>query len=131
MLFFLFFCCYIWYKAVKLSDCNLWQRTWNHVFFYNRSSWETIFSKSTEVVTPEQLQCCRRIVQLCKHCLLVVYKYSSDSRGSPTGISPYWDDTRYTFQLFFKPCSLCIKKKKKGKTPNISLAPEFLLLWSL
>lgn len=96
--FFLFFYCYLWYKAVKLSNCNLWQRTWNHVFFHNRSSWETIFSKSTEVVTPEQLQCCRRIVQLCKHCLLVVYKYSSDSRGSPTGISPYWDDTRYTFQ---------------------------------
>ncbi|XP_027754169.1 tubulin polyglutamylase TTLL7 isoform X2 [Empidonax traillii] len=74
----------------------LWSRgqgLWN-CFGNSRSSWETTFSKSTEVVTPEQLQCCRRIVQLCKRCLLVVYKYSSDSRGSPTGISHHWDDTR-------------------------------------
>ncbi|KFQ63882.1 Tubulin polyglutamylase TTLL7, partial [Pelecanus crispus] len=70
------------------------QGLWN-CFCNSGNSWETIFSKSTEVVTPEQLQCCQRIVQLCKHCLLVVYKYSSDSRGSPTGISPHWDDTRY------------------------------------
>ncbi|KAM6264969.1 tubulin polyglutamylase TTLL7 isoform 3-T3 [Spheniscus humboldti] len=70
------------------------QGLWN-CFCNSGSSWETIFSKSTEVVTPEQLQCCQRIVQLCKHCLLVVYKYSSDSRGSPTGISPHWGDTRY------------------------------------
>ncbi|XP_069645180.1 tubulin polyglutamylase TTLL7 isoform X1 [Haliaeetus albicilla] len=70
------------------------QGLWN-CFCNSGSSWETIFSKSTEVVTPEQLQCCQQIVQLCKHCLLVVYKYSSDSRGSPTGISPHLDDTRY------------------------------------
>ncbi|XP_054068846.1 tubulin polyglutamylase TTLL7 isoform X1 [Rissa tridactyla] len=70
------------------------QGLWN-CFCNSGSSWETIFSKSTEVVTPEQLQCCQRVVQLCKHCLLVVYKHSSDSRGSPTGISPHWDDTRY------------------------------------
>ncbi|XP_064003965.1 tubulin polyglutamylase TTLL7 isoform X1 [Pogoniulus pusillus] len=69
------------------------QGLWN-CFCNSGNSWETIFSKSAEVVTPEQLQCCQRIVQLCKHCLLVVYKYSSDSRGSPTGISPHWDDTR-------------------------------------
>uniref|UniRef100_A0A8C0B6B1 Tubulin tyrosine ligase like 7 n=1 Tax=Buteo japonicus TaxID=224669 RepID=A0A8C0B6B1_9AVES len=73
------------------------QGLWN-CFCNSGSSWETIFSKSTEVVTPEQLQCCQQIVQLCKHCLLVVYKYSSDSRGSPTGISSHLDDTRYTFQ---------------------------------
>ncbi|XP_071606630.1 tubulin polyglutamylase TTLL7 isoform X1 [Heliangelus exortis] len=70
------------------------QGLWN-CFCNSGSSWETMFSKSTEVVTPEQLQCCQRIVQLCKHCLLVVYKYSSDSRSSPTGIRPHWDDTRY------------------------------------
>ncbi|NWV84807.1 TTLL7 polyglutamylase, partial [Dasyornis broadbenti] len=70
------------------------QGLWN-CFCNSGSSWETIFSKGSEVVTPEQLQCCQRIVQLCKHCLLVVYKYSSDSRGSPTGMSYHWDDTRY------------------------------------
>uniref|UniRef100_A0A672UM51 Tubulin tyrosine ligase like 7 n=1 Tax=Strigops habroptila TaxID=2489341 RepID=A0A672UM51_STRHB len=67
------------------------QGLWN-CFCNSGNSWETILSKSTEVVTPVQLQCCQRIVQLCKHCLLVVYKYSSDSRGSPTGNSPHWDD---------------------------------------
>ncbi|NXQ30772.1 TTLL7 polyglutamylase, partial [Alaudala cheleensis] len=70
------------------------QGLWN-CFCNSGSSWETIFSKGSEAVTPEQLQCCQRIVQLCKHCLLVVYKHSSDSRGSPTGMSHHWDDTRY------------------------------------
>ncbi|XP_019386742.1 PREDICTED: tubulin polyglutamylase TTLL7 isoform X2 [Crocodylus porosus] len=70
------------------------QGLWN-CFCNSGSSWETIFSRSMEAVTPEQLQCCQRIVQLCKHCLLVVYKYSTDSRGSMTGFSPSWDDTRY------------------------------------
>ncbi|KAG7230684.1 hypothetical protein INR49_019491, partial [Caranx melampygus] len=59
------------------------------------SSWETIFSKSSEVVSPQELQCCRRLVQLCRDCLLVVYKFVSESRGSLTGLSPEWDDTRY------------------------------------
>ncbi|NXN85748.1 TTLL7 polyglutamylase, partial [Bombycilla garrulus] len=75
----------------------LWSRgqgLWN-CFCNSGSSWETIFSKGSEAVTPEQLQCCQRIVQLCKHCLLVVYKLSSDPRGSPTGMSNHWDDTRY------------------------------------
>ncbi|XP_042662822.1 tubulin polyglutamylase TTLL7 isoform X2 [Tyto alba] len=88
------------------------QGLWN-CFCNSRSSWETIFSKSTEVVTPEQLQCCQRIVQLCKHCLLVVYKYSSDSRGSSTGISPHWDDTRY---LLPGPSLLIMK----SSSPNFS-----------
>ncbi|NWU43984.1 TTLL7 polyglutamylase, partial [Hylia prasina] len=70
------------------------QGLWN-CFCNSGSSWETIFSKGSETVTPEQLQCCQRIVQLCKHCLLVVYKHSSDSRGSPTGMSHHWDDARY------------------------------------
>lgn len=59
------------------------------------SSWETIFSKSSELVSPQELQCCRRLVQLCRDCLLVVYKFVSESRGSLTGLSPEWDDTRW------------------------------------
>uniref|UniRef100_A0A8C5HGH2 Tubulin tyrosine ligase-like family, member 7 n=1 Tax=Gouania willdenowi TaxID=441366 RepID=A0A8C5HGH2_GOUWI len=58
------------------------------------SSWETNFSKSSEVLSPQELQCCRRLVQLCRDCLLVVYKFVSESRGSLTGLSPEWDDTR-------------------------------------
>ncbi|NXS89669.1 TTLL7 polyglutamylase, partial [Erpornis zantholeuca] len=86
------------------------QGLWN-CFCNSGSSWETMFSKGSDVVTPEQLQCCRRIVQLCKHCLLVVYKLSSDSRGSPTGMSHRWDDTRY---LLPRP-SLFILKSSSSK----------------
>ena len=64
-------------------------------FLFSSSSWETIFSKSSEVVSPLELQCCRRLVQLCRDCLLVVYKFVSESRSSLTGLSPEWDDTRW------------------------------------
>uniref|UniRef100_A0A3Q3MZN8 Tubulin tyrosine ligase-like family, member 7 n=1 Tax=Mastacembelus armatus TaxID=205130 RepID=A0A3Q3MZN8_9TELE len=70
------------------------QGLWN-CFSNTGSSWETIFSKSSEVLSPQELQCCRRLVQLCRDCLLVVYKFVSESRGSLTGLSPEWDDTRY------------------------------------
>ncbi|XP_019735779.1 tubulin polyglutamylase TTLL7 isoform X4 [Hippocampus comes] len=70
------------------------QGLWN-CFSNSGYSWESIFSKSSEVVSPQELQCCRRLVQLCRDCLLVVYKFVSESRGSLTGLSPEWDDTRY------------------------------------
>lgn len=69
------------------------QGLWN-CFSNTGSSWETVFSRSSEVVSPHELQCCRRLVQLCRDCLLVVYKFVSESRGSLTGLSPEWDDTR-------------------------------------
>ncbi|XP_071344047.1 tubulin polyglutamylase TTLL7 isoform X1 [Trachinotus anak] len=72
------------------------QGLWN-CFSNTGSSWETIFSKSSEVVSPQELQCCRRLVQLCRDCLLVVYKFVSESRGSLTGLSPEWDDTSLPF----------------------------------
>uniref|UniRef100_W5MPA7 Tubulin tyrosine ligase-like family, member 7 n=1 Tax=Lepisosteus oculatus TaxID=7918 RepID=W5MPA7_LEPOC len=78
------------------------QGLWN-CFSNSGTSWETIFSKSTEVVTPQELQCCQRLVQLCRECLLVVYKFVADSRGSLTGLSPEWDDTRS--QLVQEPVS--------------------------
>uniref|UniRef100_A0A4W6E463 Tubulin tyrosine ligase-like family, member 7 n=1 Tax=Lates calcarifer TaxID=8187 RepID=A0A4W6E463_LATCA len=64
------------------------QGLWN-CFSNTGSSWETIFSKSSEVVSPQELQCCRRLVQLCRDCLLVVYKFVSESRGSLTGLNSY------------------------------------------
>uniref|UniRef100_A0A4W4HEZ8 Tubulin tyrosine ligase-like family, member 7 n=1 Tax=Electrophorus electricus TaxID=8005 RepID=A0A4W4HEZ8_ELEEL len=71
------------------------QGLWNCFCSSGRSSWENIFCKSGEVVTAHELQCCQRLVQLCRDCLLVVYKYVADSRGSLAGLSPDWDDTRY------------------------------------
>ncbi|XP_061635085.1 tubulin polyglutamylase TTLL7 isoform X2 [Phyllopteryx taeniolatus] len=72
------------------------QGLWN-CFSNSGSSWESIFTKSSEVVSPQELQCCRRLVQLCRDCLLVVYKFVSESRGSLTGLSPEWDDTSVPF----------------------------------
>uniref|UniRef100_A0A3P9JH64 Tubulin tyrosine ligase-like family, member 7 n=1 Tax=Oryzias latipes TaxID=8090 RepID=A0A3P9JH64_ORYLA len=62
------------------------QGLWN-CFSNTGSSWESIFSKSSEVASPQELQCCRRLVQLCRDCLLVVYKFVSESRGSLSGLS--------------------------------------------
>ncbi|XP_029684453.1 tubulin polyglutamylase TTLL7 isoform X1 [Takifugu rubripes] len=75
---------------------------WSHgqglwsCFSNSSSSWEHIFSKSSEVVSPQELKCCRRLVQLCRDCLLVVYKFVSESR-SLTGLIPEWDDTSLPF----------------------------------
>ncbi|XP_058434973.1 tubulin polyglutamylase TTLL7 isoform X3 [Marmota monax] len=70
------------------------QGLWN-CFCDSGSSWESIFSRSPEMVTPLQLQCCQRLVELCKQCLLVVYKYATDTRGSLSGIGPDWGNSRY------------------------------------
>ncbi|XP_077573417.1 tubulin polyglutamylase TTLL7 isoform X1 [Stigmatopora nigra] len=72
------------------------QGLWN-CFSNSGSSWETSFRKTSEVVSPQEMQCCRRLVQLCRDCLLVVYKFVSESRGSLTGLSPEWDDTSVPF----------------------------------
>ncbi|CAK6441284.1 unnamed protein product [Pipistrellus nathusii] len=70
------------------------QGLWN-CFCDSGSSWESIFSRSPEVVTPLQLQCCQRLVELCKHCLLLVYKYETETRGSLSGIGTDWGNSRH------------------------------------
>lgn len=51
-------------------------------FYLTSNSWETIFSKSTEVLTPAEMACCRRIVQLCRDCLLIVYQFAAEAKGA-------------------------------------------------
>lgn len=93
-----------WYSWLPFLTAS-----WGHVCFHaSRSSWESVFSKSPEV-TPLQLQCCQRLVELCKQCLLVVYKYANDSRGSLSGIGTDWGNSRYLFmfpRLCFIQCGL-------------------------
>ncbi|XP_055470345.1 tubulin polyglutamylase TTLL7 isoform X2 [Psammomys obesus] len=73
---------------------------WSHgqglwsCFCDSGSSWESIFNKSPELVTPLQLQCCQRLVELCKQCLLVVYKYTTETRGPISGVGPDWGNSR-------------------------------------
>nr|XP_048309571.1 tubulin polyglutamylase TTLL7 isoform X1 [Myodes glareolus]XP_048309572.1 tubulin polyglutamylase TTLL7 isoform X1 [Myodes glareolus]XP_048309573.1 tubulin polyglutamylase TTLL7 isoform X1 [Myodes glareolus]XP_048309574.1 tubulin polyglutamylase TTLL7 isoform X1 [Myodes glareolus] len=92
--------------AEELSLYRIFNRVFNRLlwshgqglwscFCDSGSSWESIFSKSPEVVTPLQLQCCQRLVELCKQCLLVVYKYTNETRGPISGIGPDWGNSRY------------------------------------
>ncbi|KAA0707991.1 Tubulin polyglutamylase TTLL7 [Triplophysa tibetana] len=71
------------------------QGMWNCLSSSGRSSWQSVFSKSSEVLSSQELRCCQRVVQLCRDCLLVVYKFVADSRGSLSGLSLDWDDTSH------------------------------------
>ncbi|KAH3693719.1 hypothetical protein DPMN_081159 [Dreissena polymorpha] len=51
----------------------------------NSASWETIFSKSTDAIDENELNCCRRIVQLCKDCLLIVYQFAAEAKTASQG----------------------------------------------
>ncbi|XP_053549291.1 tubulin polyglutamylase TTLL7 [Bombina bombina] len=113
-------CLHLYRSFNRVFNRLLWnhgQGLWNS-FCNSGSSWETIFSKSTEVVTPHKLQCCQRLVQLCKDCLLVVYKCETDSRGSVAGIHPDWDDTRSLLpampQFMMKTSSSNISRTSSG-----------------
>nr|CAB3267360.1 tubulin polyglutamylase TTLL7-like [Phallusia mammillata] len=59
------------------------QGLWN-CFTTSSNSWETIFSKSTDTVSENEMECCRRIVRLCKDCLLIVYQFANDARTHGT-----------------------------------------------
>jgi len=56
------------------------QGLWNCFVNIDCDSWETIFSKSSEVIGKIELNCCRRIVQLCKNCLLIVYQFANEAK---------------------------------------------------
>ncbi|XP_032217762.1 tubulin polyglutamylase TTLL7 [Nematostella vectensis] len=64
------------------------QGLWN-CFSNLGNSWETIFSKSTEVLSSTEMSCCRRVVQLCRDCLLIVYQFAADAKaaGAATGMT--------------------------------------------
>lgn len=63
------------------------QGLWN-CFQTSSQSWEIIFSKSTDNISTIEMLCCRRIVQLCRDCLLIVYQFASESKSSSKVISP-------------------------------------------
>ncbi|XP_066124901.1 tubulin polyglutamylase TTLL7 isoform X1 [Saccopteryx bilineata] len=95
------------------------QGLWN-CFCDSGSSWESIFSKSPEMVTPLQLQCCQRLVELCKQCLLVVYKYATDTRGSLSAFGTDWGNSRYLLpgstQFFMRTPTFNLKYGSPGMT---------------
>jgi len=48
------------------------------------------------------MSCCRRIVQLCRDCLLIVYQFAADAKAAGAGsvlyqtATPHDGDTRYS-----------------------------------
>ncbi|MEE6494674.1 hypothetical protein FKM82_001836 [Ascaphus truei] len=120
-------CLHLYRSFNRVFNRLLWshgQGLWN-CFCNSGTPWESIFSKSTEVVIPQlQLQCCHRLVQLCKDCLLVVYKYATDPRGSVPGSIPGWEDTRYLLpvvpQFIMKTSSSSARRSSSG-TPHSSI----------
>eukprot|EP00057_Strongylocentrotus_purpuratus_P033352 XP_791103.2 PREDICTED: tubulin polyglutamylase TTLL7 [Strongylocentrotus purpuratus] len=71
----------------KVFNRLLWshgQGLWN-CFSSSGSSWETIFSKSSEAITALEMACCRRVVELCQDCLLIVYQFASDTKTNNNG----------------------------------------------
>ncbi|KAL8590371.1 hypothetical protein ACOMHN_011585 [Nucella lapillus] len=69
------------------------QGLWNCFSPATGSSWETIFSRSTELVSEREMNCCRRIVQLCRDCLLIVYQFAADAKSGGVPVPPTSDPT--------------------------------------
>ncbi|XP_062920843.1 tubulin polyglutamylase TTLL7 isoform X3 [Mobula hypostoma] len=70
------------------------QGLWNCFSNSGRSSWETMFNRNVEGITPQELQCCQRLVHLCKGCLILVYRYATDFKGSLPGFVHEWEEHR-------------------------------------
>lgn len=72
---------------VRVYNRMLWshgQGLWN-CFSSIGASWEMIFSKGGDPISALELNCCRRVVQLCKECLQIVYIYSAEVNFPETG----------------------------------------------
>ncbi|XP_076087032.1 tubulin polyglutamylase TTLL7-like isoform X1 [Mytilus galloprovincialis] len=55
------------------------------------AGWETIFSKSTENISESDMNCCRRIVQLCRDCLLIVYQFAAEAKNTSQSTTSHSD----------------------------------------
>ena len=56
-----------------------------------------------------EMSCCRRIVQLCRDCLLIVYQFAADAKAAGAasvvtqGTTPQESDMRSVTNLFLGP----------------------------
>uniref|UniRef100_A0A8C5QUX8 Tubulin tyrosine ligase like 7 n=1 Tax=Leptobrachium leishanense TaxID=445787 RepID=A0A8C5QUX8_9ANUR len=121
-------CLHIYRSFNRVFNRLLWshgQGLWS-CFCSSGTSWETVIIRNTEVISRQQLQCCQRLVQLCKECLLVVYKYATDSRG----VNADRDDTRYLlpalpqFTMKTSPSSVSCGSSGPPRS-NILFTPRF------
>lgn len=77
--------CKIQLTSTYKTEMGFWKilfMTLNPEFFSQNGSWETIFSKSSENICENEFNCCRRIVQLCRDCLLIVYQFAAEAKST-------------------------------------------------
>ncbi|XP_039259951.2 tubulin polyglutamylase TTLL7-like [Styela clava] len=74
-------------RVFNRMHANHGQGLWS-CFSTSSNSWETMFSKSSDTLSECEMECCRRIVQLCKDCLLIVYQFASDAQTSSANYVP-------------------------------------------
>ena len=70
---------------IQVFNRLLWshgQGLWNCFSGSGKNSWETIFNKSSEVIAATELNCCKRIVHLCRDCLLIVYQFAAEAKSA-------------------------------------------------
>merc|ERR1712002_546760 len=66
------------------------QGLWNCFLEDSKTSWEVILNNRGDrdgQMNQVHVDCCRRIVQLCKDCLLIVYQFANESKRTTTTIS--------------------------------------------
>ena len=81
-------------------------------FRFCSSSWESLLVKSTLHLSPLELECCYRFVDLCRQALFIVYRYSINEKNSHR--RPEY--RRETMRIgrswsFLHPCFWCSRMK--------------------
>jgi len=100
----------------KIFNRMLWNRgqgLWQCFDPHREATWEIIFKKSSDVIKEEELECCKRIVELCKDCLLIVYQFANETKR-------FTSNSNYKFNKLAAPRQL----KSRETTSSFSSLPR-------
>ncbi|CAG5115127.1 unnamed protein product [Candidula unifasciata] len=137
---------HIWHTADidSLRLCRIFGRLFNRLLwshgqglwlcFSSKSNvWETMFCKSGENVSDSELECCRRITQLCQDCLLIVYMFAEEARSSANIAadeqSQQQGDNKYVMPVQTGYVSSHDLKPPINWTPSTKYSQRFLKLY--
>ncbi|XP_071799892.1 tubulin polyglutamylase TTLL7-like [Asterias amurensis] len=93
------------------------QGLWN-CFSSTGNSWEMIFSKSSDVISSTEMSCSRRIVQLCRDCLLIVYQFAAEAKGQ-TAPTVAMGDGSAQRPVQLRPSSLRMSTWNSSSSPTV------------
>jgi tubulin polyglutamylase TTLL7 len=65
---------------VKIDISIIFKINYSCFFYSYFSSWESTLITTTNRLSPIELACCNRFVELCKQALFIVYRYSIDEK---------------------------------------------------